>query len=154
MTQTDSGLTAKSSGSSASGVAQMVTRIYRVFANPPPIGSLHPNLRGTPRSNAGTRVVGLHLLSLVSEEFVRPDSPLPNARKKELKMSLVWTMPNVLHILAEVICAGWFLGYLLRVRCMTYVRGGTCLVLDLEKAVDAPCSTPISVCYIGHTTTL
>ncbi|CAN0149336.1 unnamed protein product, partial [Pylaiella littoralis] len=49
-----------------------------------------------------TRVLGLGLLSLVSEEFVRPDSPLPDARKKELRASLVWAMPSVLHVLAEV----------------------------------------------------
>ncbi|CAM9280671.1 unnamed protein product [Sphacelaria rigidula] len=54
-------------------------------------------------SNPSTRVAGLELLSLTCEEFVRPDSPLPHARKKELKASLVWAMPNVLHVLAEVL---------------------------------------------------
>ncbi|CAM9639583.1 unnamed protein product [Ectocarpus sp. 13 AM-2016] len=49
-----------------------------------------------------TRLVGLALLFLVSEEFVRPDSPLPDVRKKDLRASLVWAMPSILHVLAEV----------------------------------------------------
>lgn len=53
-------------------------------------------------SHDATRVLGLGLLSLVSEEFVRPDSPLPDVRKKELRAALVWAMPSVLHVLAEV----------------------------------------------------
>lgn len=47
-------------------------------------------------------MLGLGLLSLVSEEFVRPDSPLPDVRKKELRASLVWAMPSILQVLAEV----------------------------------------------------
>lgn len=53
-------------------------------------------------SHEATRVLGLGLLSLVSEEFVRPDSPLPDVRKKELRASLVWAMPSILQVLAEV----------------------------------------------------
>ena len=33
---------------------------------------------------------------------MRPDSPLPDVRKKELRASLVWAMPSVLQVLAEV----------------------------------------------------
>lgn len=53
-------------------------------------------------SHQATRVLGLGLLYLVSEEFVRPDSPLPDVRKKELRASLVWAMPSILQVLAEV----------------------------------------------------
>lgn len=47
-------------------------------------------------------MLGLDLLTLVSEEFVRPDSPLPDARAKELKASLIYVLPDVLRVLAEV----------------------------------------------------
>lgn len=52
-------------------------------------------------SNESTRTIGLDLLSLVSEEFVRPDSPLPSGRRKELKAALIWAMPSVLQVLGE-----------------------------------------------------
>lgn len=68
---------------------------------PLPLSSSSPS-SSSRGSHEPTRVLGLGLLSLVSEEFVRPDSPLPDVRKKELRASLVWAMPSVLHVLAEV----------------------------------------------------
>ncbi|CAM9999012.1 unnamed protein product, partial [Ascophyllum nodosum] len=56
-------------------------------------------------SRESTRALGLDLLSLVSEEFVRLDSPLPSGRRRELKAALVWVIPSVLQVLGEVVAA-------------------------------------------------
>ncbi|CAM9131281.1 unnamed protein product, partial [Discosporangium mesarthrocarpum] len=51
----------------------------------------------------GTRFLGLTLLSLVGEEFVRADVPFPSARKVKLRSYLLAALPGVLAVLTESI---------------------------------------------------